>query len=185
MKKGLDDLISDADKYYRESLKLLDSGDIYDAAEKAWSAIESLRKACLVATKIPYEIAKTVSKGLPLFIRILRALGRKDLVDKYMSLEQQLHSLGFYERIIPEGDLKEIIEKDVGVWISEMKGIIDMLRDIDLSQIIDVVEELERVKNDLLRTEAKYRTLQHRLVEIISQKVSQVVSRFRSGSSGC
>lgn len=37
------------------TLKLLDSGDIYDAAEKAWLAIETMRKAFLVAVGVPYK----------------------------------------------------------------------------------------------------------------------------------
>ena len=65
-----------------KALELLERGDVRDAAEKAWSSIENMRKALLVAVKIPCDLAKNISTGVPLFIRILRALNRKDLLEK-------------------------------------------------------------------------------------------------------
>jgi len=52
---NIDDLVKKAREHYMHTLKLLDSGDIYDDAEKAWLAIETMRKAFLVAVGVPYK----------------------------------------------------------------------------------------------------------------------------------
>jgi len=39
-------------------------------------------KKPLVAAKIPYDIAENISSDLPLSIRILRALGKCELLEK-------------------------------------------------------------------------------------------------------
>jgi len=96
--------------------------------KKAWSAIRDLRKACLITTKIPYEIAKTKSKRLPLFIKILKAVGRKDLLKSYMYFSQQLHSMGFYERVIPESDLRDTIQDNVPEWMQKIKELINIFK---------------------------------------------------------
>ena len=172
--KEVEELISHADRDYNEALKLLESRDVYDAAEKAWSAIENLRKACLVAVKIPYKIAKTTSKGLPLFIKILKALGRKDLLTSYMYFGQQLHSLGFYERVIPESDLEDTIRDDVPKWVQQIKLLIKTLKRIDLSDVINLLEEIDKVKQRILQASSEYLVLQQKLSQIVTQKILSV-----------
>lgn len=153
-------LISSADRDYSDAIRLLEEGDTYDAAEKAWSAIENLRKACLVAAKIPYETAKTTSKGLVLFIKILKALGRKDLIKTYMYFSYQLHSLGFYERIIPESDLEDTIRGEVPEWIQKIKNIIKTLQYVGLSAITSILKEIDKAKQKILQASSEYITLQ-------------------------
>ena len=170
--KRVEELVSSADRDCEEAIKLLERGDIYDAAEKAWSAIEKIRKACLVAAKIPYEIAKTTSKGLPLFIKILKALRRKDILKTYMYLSQQLHSLGFYERVIPESDLEDTIREDVPKWMQETKPIIKVLERADLSEVVSLLEEIDKTKQKILRTTSEYLALQQKLSQIITQQIS-------------
>jgi len=80
------DLIRLSWENYEKALELLSRGDYYDVAEKAWNSIENMRKALLVALKIPLEKAKTVSQGLVLFSDILRRLGKKELLKMYDQL---------------------------------------------------------------------------------------------------
>jgi len=172
--KSVEELVSSADRSYEEALRLLERGDVYDAAEKAWSAIENLGKACLVATKIPYEVAKTASKGILLFSKILRALGRKDILRSYMYFSQQLHSLGFYERIIPESDLDETIREEVPIWMREVKRIIETLKHVDLSKIVILIEEIDKTKQKILHATSEYLALQQKLSQIIDQQISSL-----------
>ena len=175
LERNIKELISNADKDYNDALRLLETGDTYDAAEKAWSAIEGLRKACLIAAKIPYEIAKTKSRGLPLFIKILKALGRKDLLKSYMYFSQQLHSMGFYERVTPESDLRDTIQDDVPEWMQKIKELINILRKVDLSDIIDILNEIDKIKQRILRESSKYLELQQKLSQMITQKIMNVL----------
>jgi len=80
------DLIKLSWENYEKALELLSRGDYYDAAEKAWNAIENMRKAFLVILKIPHEKAKTISQGLVLFSDILRKLGEKEILKMYDQL---------------------------------------------------------------------------------------------------
>lgn len=78
-------------RMYDDALKLLEKGDIFDAAEKAWGAVESARKAFLVAAGVPEDKAGSVEFGVAFFVRLLRKLNRKDLVEKYYSFDYSLH----------------------------------------------------------------------------------------------
>ena len=90
----VEDLIDAGFGEYERALELLDRGDHYDAAEKAWNAIEFLRKAFLVALGVPYQKARTVNYGLPLFSRLLRALGLRELLRDYEWFDYKLHIMG-------------------------------------------------------------------------------------------
>ena len=103
---NLDELLSRSRQDYARALELLDRGDIRDAAEKAWCAVETLRKALLVAVKIPYDLARNISPGLPVFIRLLRALKQAELLEKYFFFNSHIHIFGFYEAVTPEEELE-------------------------------------------------------------------------------
>ena len=128
---GAISLINQAHNDLNLSFQLLERGDIRDAAEKAWRAIENTRKALLVAVKIPYEIAKTITSGVPLFSKILKAIGKKSLLRMYFYFDSRLHTLGFYEMITPEEELEDIIRNEVPEWIEEMEKIINSIKHID------------------------------------------------------
>jgi len=51
----IEELIKRAQNYYLKALELLETRDFCDASEKAWLAVETLRKAFLVAMGVPYE----------------------------------------------------------------------------------------------------------------------------------
>lgn len=108
-------------------------GDIRDAAEKGWRAIESMRKALLVVVRIPYDIAKTVTSGIPLFSKILKAIGRRDLLRMYFYFNSRLHTLGFYEMITPEDELGEMTREEAPAWVRELIGLVNSMRHVDLS----------------------------------------------------
>ena len=105
------ELITKALSFYELALEYLENKDYMDACEKAWACIETLRKALLVKTEVSYEKAKTIVYGVPLFTRLLKKLGRKDLLEKYTFFNYKLHVMGFYEGITEAWEIEEIIEK--------------------------------------------------------------------------
>ena len=73
----IDDLVMEAKKSYEAALELLNRGDHYDSAEKAWRAIEYLREAILVAAKIPHEKTNSYRSTI-IFRSITRIEGEKN-----------------------------------------------------------------------------------------------------------
>lgn len=57
----IDELIEVVGRHHVHALRLIETNDIYDAAEKAWMAIETMRKALLVAIGVSYEKAKSIA----------------------------------------------------------------------------------------------------------------------------
>ena len=53
-----EDLRSKAWAVYEKAVEMLNRGDIKDFAEKAWLAIENMRKAIMIIAKVSYEITK-------------------------------------------------------------------------------------------------------------------------------
>ena len=58
----MDDLLEKAWKLYADALRLLNQGDYIDAAEKAWSAVEMIRKAFLIS--LGYLLKGSISPSL-------------------------------------------------------------------------------------------------------------------------
>jgi len=166
------DLINRAQNGFGLSLNLLEKGDVRDAAEKAWRSIEDIRKALLVAVKIPYEIAKTITNGVPLFSKIMRALGRKNLLRMYFYFNSRLHTLGFYEMITPDDELEEIIRNEVPLWIKEMINVINSIKHVDLSRIVKIIERMNKIKAEILRKSSEYLSLSNQLSKEIATAIT-------------
>jgi len=147
---NVDDLVKKAKEHYMHALKLLDSGDIYDAAEKAWLAIETLRKAFLVAVGVPCEKTKSISYSLPLFNRLLRALGLRELLRNYEFLYFKLHAMGFYENITPIEDLIHSIRVDTASWIKNMEVLINKVRGVNISNVLKDYDEVIKLKREII-----------------------------------
>ena len=159
---------------YSKALELLDAGDFYDAAEKAWSAIENFRKACLVAMKIPYVIAKSVRDGVPLFSKVLEGIGYDSLVKMYFYFDSRLHTLGFYERVTPEEDIKRIVRSEVKKWLKDAEELIGILRKVDLSGVVALLRELNRARQEALRASIKYAEVKSQIAETISKSLQTI-----------
>ncbi len=142
---NFEELIEKAKNVYNEGLKLYEEGDFIDAAEKGWSSAELLRKALLVAAGIPYDKAKSLEFGLPIFTRILRSLGRKDLLDVYYKYDSSLHIRGFYEMILSPEEIGDLL-KELEQWINEMIGVIRRLSELDLKSITEIMEKCLKLK---------------------------------------
>ncbi len=127
------ELVNKTMNLYELALRSLERKDYIDACEKAWACIETLRKALLVKAGISYEKAKSITYGIPPFTRLLRKLGRKDLLEKYTFFDYKLHIMGFYEGITETWKIEEIIREDLKVWINSMRGLIERLN-IDLTE---------------------------------------------------
>jgi len=166
------ELIEQAVESYNKALEFLGKGDVFDAAEKAWRAVENIRKALLVAVGIPYDKAKTINYGYPLFSRILRALGQKDLLEKYEWFESILHAKGFYGQIIPFDELKETI-LEVREWLEKMRRIIGNISKADLSDALKIMEKIMDLRRELLRANMEYTRLNDELRSLIDKKIKQ------------
>lgn len=169
----LEELISKSKQNLIKALELLERGDIRDAAEKAWNSIETMRKALLVAVKIPYDVAKNVSIGLPIFTKILRALNRKDLLEKYFFFNSHIHIYGFYEMITPDDELEKVIREDVPIWISQIEEVIRDIKNVDLSSIVDIVLKAQKLKSEILQKSKEYAELQTQINTIIKTSMAQ------------
>lgn len=89
------ELIKLSKNHYLKALELLETRDYYDAAEKAWLTVETLRKAFLIAIGVPYEKTRSISYSLPLFNRIMRTLGYNEMLKDYEWFHYKLHAMGF------------------------------------------------------------------------------------------
>ena len=157
--------------FYELALRVLDEGEYLDACEKAWACIETLRKALLVKVGISYEKAKSVVYGVPLFTRLLRKLGRKDLLEKYTFFNYKLHVMGFYEGVTEDWEIDEIIREDLKTWIESMKNLIAELN-INLAEAEEVMVEIEKTKRKLISENAKLVELRAKLDNIIEKILS-------------
>ena len=146
-----EDLINAGFGNYEKALELLVRGDCYDAAEKAWSAIECLRKAFLVALGVPYQKVRTANYSLPLFSKLLRALGLRNLLRRYEWFDYKLHIMGFYERLTPEDEIEIIIRRHVGVWLEKVKNIILKLKGVSIEAILEIYDRIIKLKQEVLK----------------------------------
>ena len=161
-------------KDYSKALELLETGDFYDAAEKAWSAIENFRKAILVAMKIPYDVAKSIREGVPLFSRVLEILGYHSLTRMYFYFSSRLHTLGFYERIIPEEDIARIIRSEVREWLKKIEELLEVLRKVDLSNITELLKELDKARQEALKASMRYAEIKSQIIETITKSLQSI-----------
>ena len=174
--KLVNELLEKSHGLYEKALELLSRGDHYDAAEKAWSSVECLRKAFLVALKIPYERAKTISQGLVLFSDILRKLNRRDILKLYDQLMLRLHILGFYEQLIPADEIEEIIRDLVPKFLSEVRNLIGMVRGVDMSEVVEFLDRMSRIKQEIVSKSLELHKIRSEYVNYIEQMLAQRVS---------
>ena len=147
---NVEELINKAEMNYLKALELLESMDYYDAAEKAWLVVENLRKAFLVAIGVPYEKSKSINYSLPLFSKLMRALGYQDLLKDYEWFSYKLHFMGFYENVTFAEEIIRIVREDVKRWMNVMKKVINRVRKIDISEVLSKYEEAIKIKKELI-----------------------------------
>lgn len=170
----INDLVLEAWNIYEEAKKLLEKEDIRDAAEKAWLAVETMRKAILVAAKIPYEETKKVSIALPVFNNILIALGEKELLDKYYTFQSTLHSSAFYEDLL-NGEVAIIYITEVEKWLYEAERVIDKASRIDATKFLELAKRRLRIKSEILSKSKELRALriqEKTIIESIRSRIS-------------
>jgi len=126
---------------YEKAIEMLNKGDIRDAAEKAWLAIENMRKSLMVAAKVPYDIAKKISIALNIFNGILKALKLEPLLEGYYYFQSTLHGLSFYEGILNEDVTIDAIIK-AEKWLKNAEKAINEAKKIDAKQLIEI--EMQR-----------------------------------------
>ena len=168
------DLIEKARECYEKAIELLSQGDYHDAAEKAWNAVEYMRKAFLIALNIPYEKAKTVSQGLVLFSDILRKLGRREILKTYDQLMLKLHVLGFYEQITPPDEIDELIRTTTRYFISQMEDIINRIKGIDLSQVAKFIDKMAKIKSDIVAKSAELYEVRQSYIAYIERALAKI-----------
>ncbi|MHA1590511.1 MAG: PaREP1 family protein [Candidatus Njordarchaeales archaeon] len=170
----IEKLIKRAQNYYLKALELLETRDFYDASEKAWLAVETLRKAFLVAMGVPYEKTRSINYSLPLFSRVMRALGYDEMLKNYEWFHHKLHAMGFYENITPMDEIVMIIKKDVSKWLEKMIEIIKSVRNIDITTALKEYEKAIKIKREIISKNVKllkiYRNLDTLLSKIVTTK---------------
>jgi len=165
-------LINKAFSLYELAMEKIDRGDFLDACEKAWRAVEFMRKAMLVKVGISYDVAKTAQYGIPIFTRLIYKLKRKDLLEKYSLFNYKLHVMGFYEGATEDWEVRELIEKDVYEWLNEMRNLIESI-DIDVSKAEEIIKEIEKRKRKMISESASIATLREQLNALIEKALSK------------
>jgi len=171
----LNELILKAKETYQKASELLSRGNYFDAAEKGWCAVELMRKALLVAVGIPLEKAKNLEFSMPIFIRLLRAVGRRDLLKDYYRFDSCLHIRGFYEMLLTEEEIASALQ-ELGIWIKEMENLVKILSKIDLSEIVEMMDKALKIKRKILQTSVEYHEILGHISKIIQQAVSNLVT---------
>lgn len=164
------ELVSKALNLYELALASIERGDYTDACEKAWACIETLRKTLLVKAGISYDKAKSITYGIPLFTRLLRKLGRKDLLEKYTFFNYKLHVMEFYEGITEIWEIEEIIQEDLKEWIHSMLKLIEELN-VDLHKAEEILKEIEQTKRKLINESARLFELRAKLDAIVEKAI--------------
>ena len=170
----INDLVTEAWRIYEEAKKLLEEEDIRDSAEKAWLAVETMRKAILLAAKIPYEETKKVSIAIPVFNNILIALGAKELLDKYYTFQSTLHSLTFYEGLLNE-EVVIIYITEVEKWLYEAERVIHKASKIDATEFLELVKRRMKIKSEILSKNKELQALriqEKTIIESIRSRIS-------------
>jgi len=170
---NIDELVEKAKNIYNEALRLYERGDFIDAAEKGWCSIELLRKSVLVAVGVPYDKAKSLEFGLPMFARILRGLGRKDLLDAYYKFDSSLHIRGFYEMILSPEEIGDLL-KELEQWIEEMVEVVRKLSGLDLKGAVEIMEKCLRLKRKILQANIEYHNTLRELNNIIQKAILKI-----------
>ncbi|MEX0569396.1 MAG: PaREP1 family protein [Candidatus Njordarchaeota archaeon] len=165
------DLIARAKELYQEGLRLFDRGDYYDVAEKGWCTVELLRKAVLVAVGVPYEKASNIEFGLPMFTRILKILGRKDLLDSYYKFSSCLHIYGFYEMVSSPEEIERSLS-ELEVWINDIEVVAERLSKTRLEGAVELMEKCLKLKRKILQTNVEYYKTLRELANMIQQIIS-------------
>lgn len=172
--RSVEELVKSAERAYSEALRLLERGDVYDAAEKAWKAVEDMRKAFLVAVGVPYDKAKTISIGYTIFSKLLRLIGAKGLLKDYAFFESTLHSHGFYERETPPDEVEEVVKSDVRRWLDEMKRLIRRVSGVRVTEAVEVLSKALKLREEILRASDEYIRLREQFANILSKAVKSI-----------
>lgn len=170
----LDKLISEAWMAYEEAKKLLDEGDLRDAAEKAWLAVETMRKAIIVAAKIPYEETRRISIALPIFNSILIALGEKKFLDKYYTFQSTLHGMSFYEGLLNEEAIIMYV-RDVEDWLSKAEEVVKRASKVNATKLLELAKKRVRIKSEILSKSKELQALriqEKAIIEAIRAQLS-------------
>ena len=96
-------IFADARAVHAKSLRLLESGDIRDSAEKAWCATKRATDALILArTGIEPEISSDTTRGLARLATEDHAV--RPLRGRYYSRQSELHGACFYLGVCEPAD---------------------------------------------------------------------------------
>ncbi len=115
-------IFADARAVHAESLRLLESGDIRDAAEKAWCATKRATGALILTrTGVEPEHSPDTTRGLVLLARTDRVIN--PLIGRYFSRQGHLHGACFYLGVCePADEIHRRIRETID-YISDAEGL--------------------------------------------------------------
>lgn len=116
--QDVSETFADAHAVHAASLERLDSGDIRDAAEKAWCAIVRATDALVLArTGVAPERSPHTTRGLHALVREDGRVGR--LLDRYNVAQSALHGNCFYHGVCEPVDRMEQLIRGVAGYIQD------------------------------------------------------------------
>ena len=104
-------IFADARAVHADALRMLEAGDIRDAAEKAWCATKRATDALILArTETEPEFSSDTSRGLLMLAEADGAVS--PLIGRYYSRQGHLHGECFYHGICePAGEVERRIRQ--------------------------------------------------------------------------
>ncbi len=112
------EIFSDARAVHADALRLLEAGDIRDAAEKAWCATKRATDALILArTGTEPEISSDTTRGLARLSTEDRAV--RPLRSRYFSRQSELHGACFYLGACEPADEVERRIRDTADYIAD------------------------------------------------------------------
>ena len=169
------ELVAKAWEIYGKALELLETGDIRDAAEKSWLAVETMIKAIMVSANIPYEKAKKVNLSLNVFSKILEILDREELLSEYYALNATLHGMAFYEGVLNEDTTRRFIKR-AEEWLRKAEALLKIVAKIDASQLMTLEEEKMKIKARIISENMRILDIKAKEDEIIRTLKKKLVS---------
>ena len=117
-------IFADARALHADALRLLEAGDIRDAAEKAWCATKRATDALIIArTGETPQFSSDTSRGL---LRLAEADGAVNpLIGRYYSRQGHLHGECFYHGICEPADEVERRIRQTTDYINDAANLAD------------------------------------------------------------
>jgi len=120
---------------------------------------------------------------LPLFSRLLKALGLRDMLRTYESFYYRLHTMGFYEYLAPTEDIIHTVEVEVPSLIGRMKEIIRNICGADISDVLRSYDEALKLKREIIAKDTQLARIYDSINDLLERKLEPIKHTLLRGKT--